>query len=244
MAQRPKKTATKPRYAVGYVRVSTAGQATEGVSLPAQRKKIRQYAELHGYELKVIHEDAGISAKRADNRPGLQAALDDVCGCKGVLLVHSLSRLARSARDCIDLSKQIGDCGAGLVSITQSIDTTNGIGKFFFTVMAAMDEFELDQVSERTKAGLAYKRERGEKTGGVVPYGFDAVERDGVKVLVKNVTEQRLVKRIMRLRSDARKSGPMQFKAIVDKLNSEDVKTKTGKPWTVDRVKWVHRNAK
>ena len=60
--------------AVGYVRVSTDEQAREGVSLEAQRSKIKAYAELKEMELVEIIEDAGISAKNL-NRPGVQKVL-------------------------------------------------------------------------------------------------------------------------------------------------------------------------
>jgi len=45
----------------GYIRVSTEGQALDGVSLDAQRAKISAWADLNGYELADIFEDAGIS---------------------------------------------------------------------------------------------------------------------------------------------------------------------------------------
>ena len=60
--------------AYGYIRVSTEGQATDGVSLDAQRAKVSAWADLNGYELAGIFEDAGISGTKAD-RPGLAAAL-------------------------------------------------------------------------------------------------------------------------------------------------------------------------
>lgn len=81
---------------MGYIRVSTLDQAVEGVSLEAQRRKIEAWAELHGFTLLAVHEDAGISGKSADNRPGLQQALKDACANRAALVVLSLSRLARS----------------------------------------------------------------------------------------------------------------------------------------------------
>ena len=69
--------------AIGYIRVSTAGQADEGVSLEAQRTKIKAWCEANGYRLAVVHTDAGISGKRADNRPGLQKALKAACNAPG-----------------------------------------------------------------------------------------------------------------------------------------------------------------
>ena len=81
--------------AIGYVRVSTDAQAADGVSLAAQRARIRAWAASRGCKLVAIHADEGISGKRADNRPGLQAALEDACRAKGVLVAYDLTRLGR-----------------------------------------------------------------------------------------------------------------------------------------------------
>ena len=62
-------------HAIGYVRVSTEGQAQDGVSLAAQEAKVHAWADLNGAAAVAIFTDAGLSGKRADNRPGLQEAL-------------------------------------------------------------------------------------------------------------------------------------------------------------------------
>ncbi len=62
--------------AIGYVRVSTQEQVTEGVSLDAQRDKLRTYCRVHGVKLIDIKADEGISGGTLE-RPGLQAALAD-----------------------------------------------------------------------------------------------------------------------------------------------------------------------
>ena len=85
--------------ATAYIRVSTAQQAEEGVSLEAQQARIAAYCMANGLELVNTFTDAGLSGKRADNRPGLQAALEAVCNDGGILVVYSLSRLARSVGD-------------------------------------------------------------------------------------------------------------------------------------------------
>ena len=92
------------KQAIGYVRVSTEQQASEGVSLEAQAARIRAYAALNELDLAAIYTDAGLSGKRSDNRPQLQAALDHATRIGGVLVVYSLSRLARSTRDTLALS--------------------------------------------------------------------------------------------------------------------------------------------
>ena len=91
--------------AIGYIRVSTEQQADEGISLPAQRAKITAWCALNDYELITIYEDAGISGKTVIKRPQLQAALSEMK--KGMaLVVYSLSILARSTKNCIEIADE------------------------------------------------------------------------------------------------------------------------------------------
>ncbi len=212
--------------AVGYVRVSTAEQVSEGVSLDAQKEKIKAWCVLNGYELSSIYTDAGISGKRADNRDGLQDALKEVD--KGnALIVYSLSRLARSTKDTLDIADFLSRKNADLVSITEKIDTTTAAGKMVFRMLAVLSEFERDQVSERTKAALQHKKANGEKTGGNVPFGYD-VTSDGL--LVINENEQKAIRLMLRLKRKGH-----SLRAICRELEIEGHRTKTG------RFSWNHK---
>ena len=187
-------------HAIGYIRVSTAGQAAEGVGLDAQRARIEAWCVANGYELRDVFTDAGVSGKRADNRPGLQEALDAVTKSRGgALVVYSLSRLARSTKDAIAIAERLDKAGADLVSLSESIDTTNAAGKMVFRMLAVLAEFERDLVSERTKAALSVKRARGERLGGHMPYGYDAAA-DGA-TLIENSAEQAVIRDILVMRS-------------------------------------------
>jgi site-specific DNA recombinase len=66
--------------AVLYARVSTARQAQEGVSQDVQVARARAWCQSMGYQIAGEYQDNGISGKRADNRPGLQKALETACG--------------------------------------------------------------------------------------------------------------------------------------------------------------------
>src|SRR5438128_1777657 len=161
-----------PRWAVGYVRVSTEVQAAEGVSLEAQRGRIEAWCIANGYELAGLHVDAGISGKRADNRPGLQEAIREVCRHRGsALVVYSLSRLARSVKNTLEIAGRLDRHGADLVSLSEKIDTTSAAGRMVFRMLAVLAEFERDLCGERTKAALSLKKHRGECVGEV-PLGW------------------------------------------------------------------------
>lgn len=183
----------KPK-AIGYARVSTSGQALDGIGLEAQKARIVAWCDANGYELAALHVDAGISGKRMDNRAGLQAALLDVE--KGsALIAYSLSRLARSTKDAIVIGELLDKKGADLVSLSERIDTTTAAGKMVFRMLAVLAEFERDLVSERTTAALAHKRAIGEKYGHV-PFGYrevaGALERaEGELTLLADILERR-----------------------------------------------------
>ncbi|WP_169576981.1 recombinase family protein [Sediminimonas qiaohouensis] len=87
------------RLAVGYARVSTAGQGDSGISLDAQRHVIEEFAEAAGYKLIQVFEDvsSGVGAKSFDKRPGLTSALDLASRSNADLLVWDWDRLSRHA---------------------------------------------------------------------------------------------------------------------------------------------------
>src|SRR5436190_1461846 len=115
MARSTTPTNTQP--AIAYVRVSTPGQAEEGVSLDAQRSKITAWYDVMGYKLVQTFADEGISGHSMEKRAGLQAAVEAVCACSGVLVVYSLSRLARNTRETLDLGERLNKAGADLMSL-------------------------------------------------------------------------------------------------------------------------------
>ncbi len=210
--------------AIAYVRVSTDGQATEGVSLEAQQAKIAAWSLANDVELKGVFVDAGISGKRADNRPELQNALTAVAKAKGVLVVYSLSRLARSTKDTLAISERLDKAGADLVSLSEKLDTTSAAGKMVFRLMAVLAEFERDQISERTCSAMAHKKSKGERVG-TIPFGFILLA-DG-KTLVEDQKEQAIIELLELLRE----SG-LSYGKISDILNRKSVPTKkTGAKW-------------
>ena len=207
---------------VAYLRVSTAGQAVEGVSLEAQRERIAAWCAAQGASLAAadIHVDAGLSGKRADNRPALQAALDSVCRVGGVLVVYSLSRLARSTRDTLAIAERLERSGADLVSLSESLDTTSAAGKMVFRLLAVLSEFERDLISEGTRLAGAHKRSRGERWGQV-PYGR-SLAADG-RSLVADAREAAALVTIRQLRAEGR-----SLRAIAGELTGRGIPTKNG----------------
>jgi site-specific DNA recombinase len=138
--------------------------------------------------------------------------------------VYSLSRLARSTRDAIDIAERLAKSGADLVSITEKIDTTTSMGRFFFTTIAALAQLERDQISERTRMALAHKRALGQRIGGRIPYGFKLAD-DGVKLL-EEPGEQRALATIQQIRSAGGTT-----RDIEKELQRQGVRPRSGWHW-------------
>lgn len=214
--------------AIGYIRVSTEGQAVDGVSLDAQRAKIAAWCDLTDYELVAVHVDAGLSGKSADNRPGLQAALAD-CRKGSALVVYSLSRLARSTRDTLEISERLAKTGADLVSLSEKIDTTTAAGKMVFRMLAVLAEFERDQISERTTTAMQFKKTKGERVGAV-PYGFN-LDGDGIN-LIENADEQSVIRQA----SELYESG-LSLRKIAAELDQRGFSARNGQPFQATQIK-------
>ena len=69
---------SKPKIAGIYIRVSTEDQAREGFSLGEQEEKLRQLGNFKEYKIFKVYQDAGISAKDMEHRPGFQEMMEDM----------------------------------------------------------------------------------------------------------------------------------------------------------------------
>jgi DNA invertase Pin-like site-specific DNA recombinase len=226
---------TPTKTAVGYVRVSTERQASEGVSLEAQRERIEGWATANGLTLAACYVDAGLSGGRADNRPGLQAALVDACKRRAPLVVYSLSRVARSTRDALTIAERLEKSGADLVSLSEAIDTTSAAGKMVCRMLAVLAEFERDLCSERTTSALAFKRRQGVRISGKIPYGYRLEGKD----LVEVPAEQEAIRLILDWRADG-----ISLRAIAAELEARQIKRQNGAHiWPSNVVLMVLRRA-
>jgi len=217
---------------IGYVRVSTEEQAREGISLEAQKHKIKAWTEALDGVLLFIAEDAGISGKLIRNRDGLKRAIEATCAEQAVLVVYSLSRLSRSTRDTLTVADRLDKAGADLVSLSERIDTTTAAGKMVFRMLAVLNEFERDQISERTSAILQHKKAKGE-VYSPTPYGF---RRDGNK-LVPSKEERRVISEIVVM-----KKRGMSLRAIAFELNVAGIPAKKGGKWYASTVRSILTN--
>jgi DNA invertase Pin-like site-specific DNA recombinase len=84
------------------------------------------------------------------------------------LVITKLDRLGRSTKDLLGLLERLNESNVRLKVLDQNIDTSTPEGKFFFTIIGAVAEFERSLIVSRTRDGLAAARARG-RVGGRKP---------------------------------------------------------------------------
>ncbi|QRI65816.1 recombinase family protein [Shinella sp. PSBB067] len=137
---------------IGYARVSTEDQ-----KLDMQLQALRHAG------CDRIFTDHGISGKVIE-RPGLDEALASLSP-DDTLVVWRLDRLGRSLVHLVQLMNELGERAIHFHSLAENIDTGSSGGRLLFHMIAALAEFERSLISERTRAGMAAARERGQRLG-------------------------------------------------------------------------------
>ncbi len=89
-----------------------------------------------------------------EKRTKLEKALENL-DTGDTLLIYNLARLSRSSKQLVNLMSELNAKGIHLKSIQESVDTKTATGRLFFTVLAAIAEFEAENISIRTKEALA-----------------------------------------------------------------------------------------
>lgn len=158
----------------GYARVSTAGQAEEGVSMAAQAAAITSYCETYGLHLLEIIEDAGHSAKTL-RRPGMERLLALVNGGGAeAIVVYKMDRAFRSSIDALTTMRDLQARDIQFHSVMEHLDTSTAMGRFVASIISSIAELERDQTGERTAFALAHIKEKngGRQINGRPPYGY------------------------------------------------------------------------
>ena len=122
-------------------------------------------------------------------RPGVQKVLEMAEGkMVGAVVVYKLDRMFRSTVDALETTRLFDKWGVSFHSIEETIDTKSAMGKFFFTLTAALAEMEREIIGERTRDVLQRKKANGEVYGHV-PFGFKRFKDK----LLPNDTEQKII---------------------------------------------------
>jgi DNA invertase Pin-like site-specific DNA recombinase len=174
-------TILKRRCAV-YTRKSTdEGLEMAFNSLDAQREACEAYVASQRGEGWVLvadrYDDGGHSGGTLE-RPALKRLLADIqAGKVDCVVVYKIDRLTRALMDFSKLVDLFDKHGVTFVSVTQSFNTTSSMGRLTLNILLSFAQFERELGSERVRDKIATSKRRGLWTGGVVPLGYKAVNR-------------------------------------------------------------------
>lgn len=169
---------------VGYVRVSTEDQNT-----------IRQEILMEQLGVERVYIEKASGKSRA-GRPQLEAMMNFVRE-GDVVIVESISRFARSAKDLLNLVEDLKEKNVGFVSQKENIDTTTPQGRFMLTVFGAMAELERDQVLQRQKEGIAAAKAAGKYKGRQpIPISEETLKEVHTAWYKNEITTSHAIKRL------------------------------------------------
>ncbi|PFL21690.1 recombinase RecB [Bacillus cereus] len=215
-----------------YRRVSTDMQVEEGVSLDMQKLRLEQYAKSQDWVVVDDYCDEGYSAKNTE-RPAFQQMIKDMKKRQfDIILVYRLDRFTRSVSDLHSILKTMDECNVKFKSSTEIFDTTTATGRMFITLVATLAQWERETTAERVRDSMQKKAELGLRNGAKSPMGYDQKKGN----LYINHAESEIVKYIFEM---YKTKG---VTSIVKSLNSRGVKTKQGKIFNYDAVRYIINN--
>jgi len=212
------------RYSI-YLRVSTDQQAESGLGIEAQKEMCLKYIENKQYEdFKIFKDDGYSGSLDVDKRPDLRKALDYLV--KGdVLLVAKRDRLGRDVLINLLIEREVAKKKCQIETASgEFIDNEDPSNVLMRTIIDGFSKHEIMMTKARTKAALAVKKRRGERTG-YIPYG-KRLASDKLH-LEEDETEQKIIKDILELYSKG-----LTYRNIANELNLRRIYNRKNKPWS------------
>lgn len=224
------------RNVIGYLRVSTDGQAGEDkFGLDVQREQIEEYCKKN--EMKIIkwYTDEGESG--AKERPGFDEIIyGEVSNppAESVIVAKS-DRVARDINIYYYYKMMLRKKNIELVSVAEDFGAFGVFGDMLEAFTLCVAKMERENITKRTSSGRKIKSAQGGYSGGRAPMGYTV--RNGQ--LVINPEEAAVVRRAFELRDN----GTVLLE-IVKTLNDEGFKTRNGKPFVISTVQSIINNRK
>jgi len=218
---------------VGYIRVSTDGQAEKGFGIPVQKDHILSYiARFPNWRFGGFYTDDGVSG-RLTEREGFEKLITD--GRSRSIKFVVVARLNRQSREeyaGYHLDQRLKEIGAVVVSATQDADPYN-IDLLARSVHRAVDAQDWRNIIKNTIDGTQKAAEAGYWTNGPAPYGYEIVGQGKKRPTIAVYdAEKKCLLRMVELIVD---SG-FNCAETAAQLNAEGFRTRSGSAWTANNV--------
>ncbi|MBR1216210.1 recombinase family protein [Bradyrhizobium sp. JYMT SZCCT0180] len=213
----------KIRCAVYTRKSSEEGLEMEFNSLDAQREACEAYIvsqRAEGWiQVDDRYDDGGVSGGTIE-RPALKRLLADVqAGRIDVVAVYKIDRLSRSMLDFLKLIELFERHKTTFVSVTQSFNTTDAMGRMHLNIMMTFAQFEREVIGERIRDKFAASRKKGMWMGGWAPFGYEVRDRKLVVNEADAATVRSIFKRFLVLKSAT---------LLAHELRQKDVRNRYG----------------
>jgi len=232
---------------VEYRRVSSRGQVRDGYGLTVQAKDNRAFAKANGHRIvKVCSDDAVKGALPAQDRPGLQCALDAIAeGKADALLTGKLDRLARALTVQEAVLAQVWQMGGKVFTADAGEvlpdDPDDPMRTAIRQMMGVFAELDRRMVVKRLRDGQKAKAAAGKHATGLYPLGYHGAGKGRERDAVPFEPEQEAVRRIVQLRQDGK-----SYREIAAVLEAEGIKPRKAAHWSAMTIRqvWVRESTR